>query len=445
MPNGPSASSLVEANAAPEADLRAGSLISEKYRLLRPAGFGGMSAVWVARNESTGAEVAVKVLLSKGAEPEATERFRREAYAAAQLSHRGIVRVFDLIALGPPHAGSLAMVMEFLRGETLSARLDRHSVFSTQETLDIILPLLSALGYAHRAGIVHRDLKPDNVFLAVDPDGHMTPKILDFGISKLTAAEVPSITTDGAMLGTPNYMSPEQARGSAQIDARSDIFTVGILLYELLGGKNPFDQPSYHSVVAAILERDPSPLENIPYPLWAVLQRALQKRPERRYRTADELAKALREATQQVGDPLLRKKPNATEQSLPPAAQSSEPPPVPAGLPTERRWIWKVGVAAVVLLAAGAATWSKRSSESRAASSPSGASPAIEKFEEPRTLPPTQLPEQVKSVSQPAASVAAPEPPAPNPKPMGARGAEPPKPRAQGRSKKSAILDDPGF
>jgi serine/threonine-protein kinase len=283
-------------------ELRPDQIVADKYRLLRHAGFGGMGAVWVARNEATGAEVALKVLLADKAEsPEAAARFRREAYAAAQLAHRGIVRVFDLVELGPPHEGSLVMVMELLRGETLADRMDKQERFTVEETLEVIVPLLSALAHAHRAGIIHRDLKPENVFLAVDPDGHVTPKILDFGISKLTSVEVPSITGDGATLGTPSYMSPEQARGSPDIDARSDVFTVGILMYEMLSGKNPFQDAAYHSVVAAILEREPEPIPDIPEGINAVLKTALAKRPEDRFGSASELATALRNAAHAGG------------------------------------------------------------------------------------------------------------------------------------------------
>jgi len=134
-----------------------------------------------------------------------------------------------------------------------------------------------------------------------DPDGHVIPKILDFGISKLTQPTVPRITTDGAMLGTPNYMSPEQARGQMDTDARSDVFAAGILLYEMLSGANPFAHGSYLSVVAAILERDPQPLKNVSPEVWRVIKRALEKPPQLRYADAAELGAALRKAAQDDG------------------------------------------------------------------------------------------------------------------------------------------------
>ena len=121
------------------------------------------------------------------------------------------------------------------------------------------MPFLSALAHAHRAGVVHRDLKPDNIFLATDPDGHVIPKVLDFGVSKIESDgdARSALTLDGVMLGTPSFMSPEQARGARDVDARSDVFSAGILFYMMLAGKNPFESESFHSVVSAIIHREP--------------------------------------------------------------------------------------------------------------------------------------------------------------------------------------------
>jgi serine/threonine protein kinase len=286
-------------------DLHPGVIVAEKYRLVRTAGLGGMAAVWVAKNEATGAEVALKMLMPTAGEPvEAAARFRREAHTAAQLTHRGIVRVFDLIELEPhlkgsdglPHAGTLVMVMELLRGETLASRLEKNGTLPLEEALDVVFGLLSAIGHAHASGIIHRDLKPENVFLSLDSDGLVTPKILDFGISKTTHPKAPVITTDGALMGTPSYMSPEQARGW-EVDERSDLFAVGILFYEMVSGKNPFASGSYHTVVAAILEREPDPLTNIPREVWDVVHRCLVKSPEHRFRSARECLDAFRVAS----------------------------------------------------------------------------------------------------------------------------------------------------
>jgi serine/threonine protein kinase len=279
-------------------ELRPGLVLGGKYLLLRRLGVGGMGVVWIARNAATGADVAVKVLLPERAvSKDALERFRREAHATARLTHRGIVRVFDLLELDP-NEGSLLMVMELLRGHTLAERLHHEPRLGVDEALDVILPILSALDHAHGVGVVHRDLKPENIFIALDPDGQAMPKLLDFGISKMRQPMIDAITADGELVGTPCYMSPEQARGRP-VDARSDVFSIGILLYEMLSGHNPFlseGLDSLHAVVMAILEKEPPPIIDIPPALWAVLAKAFRKRRDERYASALELATALRDA-----------------------------------------------------------------------------------------------------------------------------------------------------
>ncbi len=282
----------LSAATAMDSEFVPGAKIAGKYTLVRPLGVGGMGAVWVACNEATGAEVALKFLLAEADTPETISRFRREAYATARLSHRGIVRIYDLMELD---GGRLAIVMELLHGRTLATHLDEHRKVSLDEALAIVLPLLSALSHAHSAQIIHRDLKPENVFLAVDPDGIVTPKILDFGISKLRLPKAPVITLDGEMLGTPSYMSPEQVRGRP-VDARSDLFGIGIVLYEMLAGKNPFAGDGLHSVIVAILEREATRIPDIPALVWRVIERALRKPPHERFSSALELASALRAA-----------------------------------------------------------------------------------------------------------------------------------------------------
>ncbi len=279
----------------------AGKVIARKYVLERRAGFGGMAQVWVATNQATGAEVCVKLLVARGEDAdEAVERFRREAHAAAKLSHRAIVTVFDLLELdaegevtkGPPAA--YAIVMELLHGETLGDTLAKRGKLPLEEALDIFLPVVSALGHAHRASIIHRDLKPDNIFLARDPDGHVTPKVLDFGVSKLQSAE--AITVDGVIVGTPSFMSPEQARGAREIDARSDVFSAGILFYLMLTGKNPFEAHDFASAVDAILRKEVPPIEDVPPAIWAVIEQAIRKNPAERFADATEMGIALRKA-----------------------------------------------------------------------------------------------------------------------------------------------------
>jgi serine/threonine-protein kinase len=334
-------------------DLAPGRVIAGKYTLARPLGVGGMGAVWSACNEATGAEVAVKVLLPRPDDgAEVLARFRREAYATAQLSHRGIVRIYDLVE----HEGdSLALVMERLRGKSLATLLAQSGSVAIEDAVTLALDVLSALAHAHGAGIVHRDLKPENIFLAVDPDGVVTPKILDFGISKLRFPEVSQITRQGEMLGTPSYMSPEQVRGG-EIDARSDLFNVGILLYEMISGQNPFAMSGMHSVVVAVLEDEPPPLLNVPPRLAAVIERALSKDPADRYPSATLLAEALRAAMGLPARPSWSGLHEIIESTPPP------PPANPsAALPAQDRNPVRIGVATafaiagLVLLALGPA------------------------------------------------------------------------------------------
>ncbi len=277
-------------------ELGAAPVFAGKYRLVRPLAAGGMGAVWVACNEATGAEVALKVLRDGNGSAELVERLRREAHATASLSHRGIVRIYDLIDFGPK-GEQVAIVMELLQGETLGDHLSDHGRLSEQDAVAILLPVLSALAHAHGCGVTHRDLKPDNVFLAVDSDAVMTPKILDFGISKQQrGTDGPGITHRGELVGTPSYMSPEQVGGSATVDGRSDLFTIGILLYEMLSGRTPFVGDDIQQILVAIVEAEPEPLPDVTPPMWQVIAKTLRKLPEERFANATELAAALRAA-----------------------------------------------------------------------------------------------------------------------------------------------------
>ena len=343
-------------------DFQPGLVLAERYVLVRRLGSGGMSEVWLARNTATGADVAAKVLLAaRAASKDALERFRREAHATAQLTHRGIVRVFDLVELDRDQ-GSLLMIMEQLRGQTLGARLEDEPRLSIETSLAIVLPILSALEYAHRKGIVHRDLKPDNVFLSLEPDGQMFPKLLDFGISKVQAPRG-SITLDGELVGTPCYMSPEQAKGRPNVDARSDVFSVGTLLYEMLAGYNPFVREDLHTIIMSIIEYDPPRIERLPDPLWNVLARAMAKDPANRYSGAADVAAALKSAVGDVGSaPTISYAPPLTA-SIPPGDQKAK-----------RRSPLVYGAAAAILVAAVGAGVSLRASSHRQPSAIASAS-----------------------------------------------------------------------
>ncbi len=268
------------------------ALLGGKIRLIQRIGRGGMGDVWMARNEATQAEVAVKTLQRSERTETHDERFRREARLAATISHRNVVRIFDLV---DDEDGTLGLVMELLRGGTLEACMRERGPLSSLHAIAVAAPILSALNHVHQKGIVHRDVKPANIFFAVEPDGHVIPKILDFGIAKLPAAGS-ALTLDGSVLGTPHYMSPEQIRGSEDLDGRSDMFSLAVLLYEMLTGVRVFQRDSAAASLAAVLEHEVDPDPRIEPRVWVAISRALAKRPYERFASCAEFAETLRAA-----------------------------------------------------------------------------------------------------------------------------------------------------
>ncbi len=306
-----------------------------KFRLERPIGSGGNGFVWAARNETTGAQVAGKVLV---AEPSslAARRFRQEARIGAWLAHRNIVRVFDLV---DDISGGMMLVMERLRGETLNRVLDEQERLSPRSAVAVVMGVLAALTHAHEQGFVHRDVKPSNVLLSIESDGVMIPKLLDFGIAKPIAKD-PSDEA-GTLVGTPEYMSPEQIKGK-DVDARSDVFAAGTLLYEALTGRCPFASDTLSGALAAILYRPLKRPPEIAPNLWAVLERALARKTSDRYPTARAFALALQEAMDATAEDLaasLQRIPVAVPTAALPPRFVSTPPgafPPPGLSPTRR-------------------------------------------------------------------------------------------------------------
>jgi serine/threonine-protein kinase len=266
-----------------------GAIIGEKYRLIRIIGRGGMGAVWVAHNTALDVEVAIKLMRRDRATPEAAARFTNEARAAARLGHPSIVRVFDF---GETSRGDPFIVMELLHGESFGALLARKKKLSPTVAVQTLLPVGHALAAAHAKGIVHRDLKPDNILLAKDESGVVTPKVVDFGIAKLVTADVERhFTIAGEVLGSPDYMSPEQARGEEDIDHRSDIWTFTVLLYEAITGKRPFDGSNYNALLAAIIASRPVPITELGVndpALWTILEKGLAKERDARWQAVRE-------------------------------------------------------------------------------------------------------------------------------------------------------------
>ncbi len=270
-----------------------GDVIDGKYRLTRIIGRGGMGAVWLAHNIPLDMDVAVKLIRRDRTAPEAPGRLLQEARAAARLKHPSIVRVFDF---GESEQGDPFIVMELLNGESLSAILRRKRRLSPANAVQTLLPVASALASAHSKGIVHRDLKPDNVLLITDESGALVPKVVDFGIAKLLLSNDPdrACTLAGEVLGSPDYMSPEQARGADNVGEATDIWAFSVVLYEAVAGRRPFVGPNYNSLIAAILTNDPPPIAELGDPaLWAILQRGLTKNIALRWATMRELGAAL--------------------------------------------------------------------------------------------------------------------------------------------------------
>jgi eukaryotic-like serine/threonine-protein kinase len=278
--------------------LEPGRLLAGKYRLIRLLGAGGMGKVHEAINTWTGRRVAVKELHgSFSSDATAVQRFTLEARSASKIAHPNVVDVLDLGI--DPETGSLFMVQELLTGSTLRQRIAERGRLSLDEIVQIARPALAALVVAHDAGVVHRDLKPDNIFLARDAAGREVTKLIDFGLSKrLREHDGLAITEHGRQLGTPFYMSPEQLRGETGLDDRTDVWSIGVVLFEAVAGARPFPGPSYNELVVQIL-KEPVPrladvVPTVSPAFGSLVERALDRDRERRPR-ARELHDALDE------------------------------------------------------------------------------------------------------------------------------------------------------
>jgi eukaryotic-like serine/threonine-protein kinase len=270
-------------------------LLASKYRVVRVVGEGGMGVVYEGLHERLGQRVAIKVvrLDEERTNDEFIKRFEREARTAAKLQGPNVARVSDVDTLPD---GTPFMVMEFLEGTDLDFELANRGPLPVQEAVGYVLQACSAVAEAHAHGVVHRDLKPHNLFLAVD-SGKRVVKLLDFGISRIESEQEKSVTLTRSSLGTPLYMSPEQIRSSRHADERSDIWSLGVILYELLTGRTPFDGESPSAVIAAITADVPDPpnvlCSDVPPTLAAAVMKALQKSPALRYQKVAEFAEAV--------------------------------------------------------------------------------------------------------------------------------------------------------
>jgi hypothetical protein len=253
-----------------------------RYRVLEPIGRGGMGSVYRAHDPTLDRLVAIKVMAQDAeAGAEAKTRFLREAQSAARLNHPNIITVYEL----GEDQGRVFIVMELLEGDPLSRVISRVPTLPLRRKLAVMTQICEGLAFAHQRGVVHRDMKPANVFLL--KNGHV--KILDFGIARVGSSE---LTRTGLLMGTPNYMSPEQARGR-RTDSRSDIFSVGVLFYELLSGRKPFVGEDYFETLDKVRYEEPTPLGQLvgalPPALLALVQRAMAKDPAARYQSLEDM------------------------------------------------------------------------------------------------------------------------------------------------------------
>jgi serine/threonine protein kinase len=290
--------------AVPEADVdplldSLEKAIGFQYRIERLLGRGGMGAVYLAHELALDRDVAIKVLPPEQAStPFMRERFRREARTAARLSHPHIVPLHTFGEV----SGLVYFVMGYIGGESLASRLKHQGALESEEARRILVAMCDGLDYAHRQGIVHRDIKPDNILI----DGASgAPLLTDFGIAKPPLAEA-QLTTTGQLIGTPHYMSPEQAQGRPDVDARSDLYSLGIVAYEMLSGSRPFDADSPLDALTQRLTREPKPLgslrSEIPSDLALAVDRCLQRDPSKRWPDAKSLREALLPSEEEEAD-----------------------------------------------------------------------------------------------------------------------------------------------
>ena len=337
-----------------------------RYQVLERVGKGGMGVLYRGFDPVLDREVAIKLMHADFSEDteQMRPRFYREARAAAKLNHRNIVTIFEFAE----ESNVPYIVMEFLKGTPLGARMNTQPPLTIDDKLNVVAQLCDGLSYAHEQGVVHRDVKPDNVFIL--EDGQV--KLLDFGIAKLQTS---TLTRQGDVLGSASYMSPEQVGGSESVDGRADIFSTGVVLYELLTGKKPFEGDSPTAVIVKILKDDPNPIDaaatGLPAEVIAAVMKALQKDPANRFQTADAMGRELQnirkglhpsaskpnmDETRFASTQVLRALHEDFEKSRlggkPGDATAEMTRAVIAEEPRSRGWVVPAGVAAVVLVAA---------------------------------------------------------------------------------------------
>jgi serine/threonine-protein kinase len=405
-----------------------------RYQVLERVGKGGMGVLYRGFDPVLDREVAIKLMHADFSEDteQMRPRFYREARAAAKLNHRNIVTIFEFAE----ESNIPYIVMEFLKGTPLGARMHSQPPLTLDDKLNVVAQLLEGLSYAHEQGVVHRDVKPDNVFVL--EDGQV--KLLDFGIAKLTTS---TLTRQGDVLGSASYMSPEQVGGSESVDGRADIFSTGVVLYELLSGHKPFEGDSPTSVIVKILKDEPTPIENhatgLPPEVIAAVMKALQKDAAERFQTADEMGRELqrmrktlhpstskanmdetRFASTRVMQALnedfqrLRASETLGSETKADLTRAVLPDVIASDTPGPRGWIVPGGIGAVVLVAAiGGVAMYSRGTPATVDPRPSTelSAPAADILKTPLAAPPASTP----TASTGAGTSAAPAPAPPEP------------------------------
>jgi eukaryotic-like serine/threonine-protein kinase len=320
-------------------------LVDGRYRVLERIGSGGMADVWCAEDQQLGRRVALKLLYRRFAEdPEFVERFRREASAAAGLQHPNVVGVYDR----GEWEGTYYIAMELLEGSSLKRIIQDNAPLDPVWAIDVCVQVLRAARFAHRGGIIHRDIKPHNVI--VDEEGRA--KVTDFGIARAGASDM---TETGSIMGTAQYLSPEQAQGHA-VSAESDLYSIGIVLYEMLSGRLPFEGDSAVTIALKQVSEPPVPpsaYAEVPPDLEAVVLRALEKDPARRFADADGFIVALEAVRERIVTGADPGEATAAFGAVPPPLEPADEEAV-GEQPERRAWPWALAIALILLLAGGA-------------------------------------------------------------------------------------------
>ncbi len=387
---------MADSDSQSTAGVREGQVIAGKYRIDRIVGEGGMGVVVAAHHLQLDERVAIKFLLPEAlGNPEVVARFAREARAAVKIKSEHVARVVDV---GTLETGAPYMVMEFLQGSDLSSWLAQKGMLSVELAVEFILQACEAIAEAHGIGIVHRDLKPANLFIVRPADGLYSVKVLDFGISKVGRLEPGfdmAMTKSSAVMGSPFYMSPEQMTSSRDVDARTDIWALGVVLYELLAGTVPFMGDALPEVCVKIATHPPPPLRafrgDVPGGLEAIILRCLEKDPKRRYAHLAEFAVALAEfgpkRAKASAERILRVIHNAGlathDLAIPPSSRAAQPgsSTQPAwgvtglGPPSSRKAFAGVAIALALLATVPIVLFARKSSSPEASTSNGSGAP----------------------------------------------------------------------